>query len=137
MNIITQNKNNFILNHLDKQISYSLIQKYLNDREFESAIFYILRVYYHKSFLELNQEGNKLDKTISFLKDKYLDEYYNYNENNINIIVIEIGLIIKRKDGYNSVKSKYDNSIEKQLNEFFLGKYSGTFLGSKVLPRYI
>ena len=137
MDIIIQKKKNFLINNLDKQISDKLIKKYLDNREFESAIFYILRVYYHKSFLELNQEEKKLDKVISFLKDKYLDKYYNYNENNINITVIEIGLIIKRKDGYKSVINKYKNTVEHQLNEFFFGRYPGTFLGTKVLPRYI
>ena len=66
-----------------------------------------------------------------------MDKYYNYNENNINAIVIEIGIIIKNKNGYKSVIDKYNNTIEQKLNDFFLGRYSGTFLGTKVLPRYI
>lgn len=136
MDIIKQKKNNFLINNLDKVISYKLIKKYLEDREFESAIFYILRVYYHKLFLKLNKH-KKLDTIISFLKNKYLDKYYNYNENNINAIVIEIGIIIKNKNGYKSVINKYNNTIEQKLNDFFLGRYSGTFLGTKVLPRYI
>ena len=41
MDIIKQKKNNFLINNLDKVISYKLIKKYLEDREFESAIFYI------------------------------------------------------------------------------------------------
>ena len=136
MDIIKQKKNNFLINNLDKVISYKLIKKYLEDRDFESAIFYILRVYYHKLFLKLNKQKN-LDKMISFLKNKYLDKYYNYNENNINAIVIEIGIIIKNKHGYKSIINKYNNTIEQKLNDFFLGRYSGTFLGTKVLPRYI
>jgi hypothetical protein len=136
MDIIKQKKNNFLINNLDKVISYKLIKKYLEDRDFESAIFYILRVYYNKLFLKLNKQ-KKLDTMISFLKNKYLDKYYNYNENNINAIVIEIGIIIKNKDGYKSVINKYNNTIEQKLNDFFLGRYSGTFLGTKVLPRYI
>ena len=58
MDIIKQKKNNFLINNLDKVISYKLIKKYLEDREFESAIFYILRVYYHKLFLKLNKQKN-------------------------------------------------------------------------------
>lgn len=136
MDNISDNKKKCMNKYLNKKICDGFIIQYLKDRDFDSSIFYILRGYYPKTFNRKNSK-HELEECISFLKESYLEKYYNYNENNINQIISEIGFIIKNgDDGLVSIRDKYDTTIE-NLNDFFLGKYSGTFLGTKVLPRYV
>ena len=136
MEIIHNNKKEFVNQYWCKKISNAAIKKYFIEKDFESCIFYILREYYPKTFRTNN---HNIYYYVDKLNRLYLQKYYKYNEKNYNQIILDIGIIIKFKQkGLDKIENFYKN-IEKKLNvfdnleDFFSGK---TYRGSQVYPKY-
>ena len=134
MEIIHNNKKEFVNKYWCKKISNAAIKKYFIEKDFESCIFYILREYYPKTV-----RTNHINYYVDKLNRLYLQKYYKYNEKNYNQIILDIGIIIKFKQkGLDKIENFYKN-IEKKLNvfdnleDFFSGK---TYRGSQVYPKY-
>ena len=134
MEIIQNNKKEFIKQYYCKKISNAAIKKYFIEKDFESCIFYILREYYPKTF-----RTNNIRHYVDKLNRLYLQKYYKYNEKNYNQIILDIGIIIKfKQEGLNQIEiyyKKLDHRINmlKNLENFFSGK---TNRGSQVYPKY-
>lgn len=134
MEIIHNNRKEFINQYLCKKVSDTNIEKYFMEKDFESCIFYILREYYPKTFRTKN-----LHDYINKLNTLYLQKYYKYNEKNYNQIILDIGIIIKlKKKGLIQIKNFYKNLDNKincldNLEDFFSGK---TYKGSQVYPKF-
>lgn len=134
MEIIHNNRKEFVNQYLCKKISNAAIKKYFIEKDFESCIFYILREYYPKTFRTKN-----IHDYVDKLNTLYLQKYFKYNEKNYNQIILDIGIIIKLKQkGLIQIKNFYKNLDNKincldNLEDFFSGK---TYRGSQVYPKY-
>ena len=134
MEIIHNNRKEFINQYLCKKISNAAIKKYFIEKDFESCIFYILREYYPKTFRTKN-----IHDYVDKLNRLYLQKYYKYNEKNYNQIILDIGIIIKlKKKGLILIENFYRNidnkiNIFDNLEDFFSGK---TYRGSHVYPKF-
>lgn len=134
MEIIHDNRKEFINQYLCKKISNAAIKKYFIEKDFESCIFYILREYYPKTFRTKN-----IHDYVDKLNKLYLQKYYKYNKKNYNQIILDIGIIIKfKQEGLDKIENFYKNTdnilnVFDNLEDFFSGK---TYRGSQVYPKY-
>ena len=108
-------KRKYVLSNISK------INKSYEEEDYDNFIKYSIICFYPR------HEGNK--NIISYIRKKYFDQFHYHNYGNLKQIVLDIGIILKVKDGMKRVKNMYTE------NDIYKNNYNKKFK-LMVLPKF-
>ena len=112
-------KNDFKRKHVLSNISQ--VNKSYQEEDYDNFIKYSIICFYPRHM------GN--ENIISYIRKKYFDQYHYHNYDNLKQIVLDIGIILKVKDGLNKVTNMYTE------NDIYKNNYNKKFK-LMVLPKF-